>query len=79
MRGGGAIKPMIGTGCKVLGGNAFFFLEVGGGGGNGDLDLVGVVSGLVNSFESQTFQSHKIKCCFTYHHFAFVLQSTRLG
>jgi hypothetical protein len=56
MSGGGAIKPMIVTGCKVLVGDAFSFLEEGGGnGGNGGLDLVGVVSGFLNSFDSQTF------------------------
>jgi hypothetical protein len=72
MRGGGAIEPTIGTGCKLLGCGALSFLEEGGGGGNGGLDLVGVVSGFMKSFESQTFESRKIEFCFTYHSFAFV-------
>jgi hypothetical protein len=65
---GGAIVPMIGTGYKGLDDDDFFFLEKGGGGGNGGnggLDLVGVVSGFMNSFESQTLESHKIKFCST--------------
>jgi hypothetical protein len=68
MIGGVAIVPMIGTGCKGLDGdafNGFFFLENGGGGGNGVLDLVGVVSGFMNSFEFQTFESRKIEFRFT--------------
>jgi hypothetical protein len=72
MSGGGAIEPMIGTGCKGLDGDDFYFLEEGGGGVNGRLDLVGVVSGFMNSFESQIFESRKIEFRFTYHYFAFV-------
>jgi hypothetical protein len=70
MSGGGAIEPMIGTGCKVLGDDDLSFLEEGG--GNDGLDMVGFVSGFMNSFESQTFKSRKIEFRFTYHYFAFV-------
>jgi hypothetical protein len=63
---------MIGTGCKGLGGDAFFFLEEGGGGGHGGLALVGVVSGFINLFESQTFESRNLESRFTHHSFAFV-------